>query len=214
MVVLEFALLVFTNIAFLPAVFTAYKRKYYAESVVYFAICFFSSFYHACDAGENIVSFCLVRVSVLQFSDFFTGILSIYFTIIAMANMPKNLTRVFQTFGTILIAFGTALDKTSLWVFALPFIFGFVVMCISWFCQYRKTKCLYPSKRYLIVTFPLGCIVVISGLLMYALLETVRNYKYVHSLWHVMMALSIVILLPSRNSLSESGSKIVDDGSS
>lgn len=213
MVVLEFALLVFSNAAFLAATFTAYTREYYAESVVYFSTFFFSSFYHACDAGENMISFCLVRVSVLQFSDFFSGILSVWFTLIAMAHVPKPLTLIFQTFGTILIAFGTALDKTSLWVFALPFICGLVITGCSWYFQYIKTKVIYPSKRYLLIMFPTGCVLVGSGLLMYALLETIQNYKYIHSLWHVLMALSIVILLPDRNNMSSSESVIVDDRS-
>ncbi|KAF5294042.1 hypothetical protein FQR65_LT10945 [Abscondita terminalis] len=60
MIILELLLLVLSNLAFLPAVYVAYRRHYYVEAVVYFSTFFFSSFYHACDAGENIYTFCMM----------------------------------------------------------------------------------------------------------------------------------------------------------
>lgn len=197
MILLELLLLVLSNLGFLPVSYVAYKRRYKAEAIVYLSTFIFSSFYHACDAGDNTISFCLVRLSVLQYADFYCGLLSIWVTLIAMAYLSNKLTSILHVTGCILIGFGTTYNKTSLYVFLLPFIIGLVILLISWYLKYRKTGRMFPSKRYVCFILPIGIAVVSIALIMYALLQTQSNYKYLHSLWHVMMALGVVILLPN-----------------
>jgi len=59
----------------------------------------------------------------------------------------------------------------------------------------RKRGC-FPSKKYWLLCLPLGVTFAAGGLLSYAFFETEDNYKFVHSLWHIVMAISIVFLLP------------------
>ncbi|XP_025829170.1 post-GPI attachment to proteins factor 6-like [Agrilus planipennis] len=67
-IVVEMVLLTLSNLMFVPAVYLAIKRHYYIESLTYTLLCLSSTFYHACDAGENIISYCLIRLNILLFS--------------------------------------------------------------------------------------------------------------------------------------------------
>lgn len=199
LVVIELLLLVFSNFAFLPAVYIAFKRKYYIESVTYFAMCFFSTFYHACDAGENIISFCIVKWEALQFGDFFCALLSIWVTLIAMADIPQLSGSIAHMVGSIILAFCTNINKKALWIFALPFITGLVIVTVSWYYKYRKIRQRFGNKRYLMVNLPIAIVLVGAGLLLYAFFQTEENYKYLHSIWHILMAVALVFVLPKSN---------------
>lgn len=47
-------MLTLSNLAFVAALCVAIRRFYYTEAVVYAAVMFFSTFYHACEAGEEV----------------------------------------------------------------------------------------------------------------------------------------------------------------
>lgn len=199
MVVLELCLLVLSNLMFIPAIYIAFRRKYYIESISYFSIFLFSTFYHACDAGENIISYCIVRMEALQFGDFFCALLSIWVTLIAIADLPQLPTSICHMVGAIVLAFCTNINRTSLWIFALPFVTGLGVLAFSWFLKYRKIKQRFVARRFLMVNIPVGSALVIIGLVLYAFLETADNYKYLHSCWHVLIAMALLIILPKPN---------------
>lgn len=191
-------LLTLSNLLFIPSIYYAVRREYYTESVIYFFAMFFSTFYHACDSGEEEYSFCLVKIGVLQFCDFYCGLLAIWVTLIAMSNVRQTLVSLLHMFGAILLAFGTELNKQSLWVFLAPALTGVCIISASWSFRCRKTKKWFPSKNYLALYLPLGTILVMIGLVCYAFLQTKHNYHIVHSVWHMVMALSLLCLLPNR----------------
>ncbi|EFA06895.2 post-GPI attachment to proteins factor 6 [Tribolium castaneum] len=199
MIVIELLLLVLSNLMFLPTVYVAYRRKYYVEAIVYFAICFFSTFYHACDAGENVISFCITRLGALQFADFYCALLAIWVTLIAIADLPSYWPTMCHITGAIILSFTTTINKTGIWGFLLPVISGLVIIAINWFLKWKRVKRLFLHKRYLYVFIPLGMLVVCVGLTIFIFLETSNNYKYLHSLWHVLMAVGVMILLPQPN---------------
>ncbi|KRT82256.1 hypothetical protein AMK59_3345, partial [Oryctes borbonicus] len=197
MLVLELCLLVISNLIFVPATYFAFKRKYYVEMIVYASAFLSSSFYHMCDAGENVISVCVVRLEVLQFSDFFSGLLAIWVTLIAMAYIPYPWSSISHISGSLILAFGTTLAKQSLWVFILPVVAGIVIIAARWIYLYKKTGRCFPNKTYLKIYLPIALVISAAGLLMYALFQTRSNYKYLHSLWHISMGLGIIIILPN-----------------
>lgn len=75
---------------FLVSVVFAIRRKHYPQAMVYAATMLFSALYHACDSGEDEYSFCLVRLSAMQFADFYCGLLSIWITLLAIANVREG----------------------------------------------------------------------------------------------------------------------------
>lgn len=193
-------LLTLSNLLFIPSIYMAFRRRYYTESIIYFFAMFFSIFYHACDSGEDEYSFCLVKIGVLQFCDFYCGLLAIWVTLIAMAHLPQHFVSLLHMFGAILLAFGTELNKQSLWVFLAPALTGICLISTSWGLRCAKTRKWFPARRYLIIFMPFGMVLVMVGLVCYAFLQTKQNYHIVHSIWHMVMALSIMCLLPSRKS--------------
>ncbi|CAL4067786.1 unnamed protein product [Meganyctiphanes norvegica] len=187
-------LLTLSNLFFLPAIFLALKRKYYAEALVYTFTMFFSTFYHACD--QDAYSFCLMPLNTMQFCDFYSAIMSFWVTLIAMADLHHSVYSVLHMAGALVIALGVEYDRTGLWVFAIPASSAFIIMTVSWVWHCKKQHQCYPSKRYWLVCLIPGTILAVTGLICYAFLETLDNYHYIHSAWHATMALSILCILP------------------
>lgn len=160
---------------------------------------FFSTFYHACDSEDDAYTFCLFRLGVLQFCDFYCGLMSIWVTLIAMAHFNNRYVSISHICGAILLAFGTIFNKQALWVFLMPAISGLVLIGISWGLRCRKTRKLFPAKKYLVRFMPIGTFLVLMGLISFAFLQTKDNYWFVHSIWHAIMAVSVIFLLPSEN---------------
>ncbi|XP_039314287.1 post-GPI attachment to proteins factor 6 isoform X2 [Solenopsis invicta] len=198
-ILLQLLALTFSNFAFLGSIYVAIRREYFTEAVAYVAVMFFSTFYHACEAGEEIYSVCIMRLSVLQFCDFFNALLAIWVTLVAMASFGPRLTAFCQVAGAIVLAMGAEMDRTALWVFLLPAVTGSALIGLSWGLRCRRKRTIrYPSRPYRTIYFPAGVLLVSLGLICYAFLQTRRNYYLVHSLWHICVAIGVILLLPKR----------------
>ncbi|XP_067012375.2 post-GPI attachment to proteins factor 6 [Anabrus simplex] len=191
-------LLTLSNMFFIPAIVIAIRRKLWTESFVYSCTMFFSTFYHACEAGEDVYSFCIMKLGVLQFCDFYTAILSLWVTLLCMADLTFTWKSLAHMVGAVGIALGTEYDRTSLAVFLVPAFIGLSILGYQWGSRCRRQKACYPKRHYWLFYFSVGLILVFIGLICYSFLQTRSNYKYIHSLWHALMAVSIVFLLPMK----------------
>ncbi|XP_013081009.2 post-GPI attachment to proteins factor 6-like isoform X2 [Biomphalaria glabrata] len=191
-------LLTLSNLFFLPAIIIALKRRFILEACVYTYTMFFSTFYHACD-GDRLALYrlCIASYEVLQASDFFGSYCSIWYTLIAMAQIRfLRLAHVLQTIGAFFIFVGVVYDRRSVCMIIVPLLCGIVLIGVSWGIKMYKRKKLYPSwKRYAFFLLP-GCVLAATGGSVFIFLETTENYKYLHSFWHVCVALCICFLLP------------------
>ncbi|XP_020277842.1 transmembrane protein 8B [Pseudomyrmex gracilis] len=198
-ILLQLLALTFSNFAFCGSIYVAIRREYFTEAVAYAAVMFFSTFYHACEAGEDVYSMCIMRLSVLQFCDFFNALLAIWVTLVAMASLGPRFTAFCQVAGAIVLAMGAEMDRTALWVFLLPAVTGSALIGLSWGLRCRiKRTVRYPSRPYRIIYLPAGFFLVALGLICYAFLQTRRNYYLVHSFWHICVAIGVILLLPKR----------------
>ncbi|XP_029172482.1 post-GPI attachment to proteins factor 6 isoform X3 [Nylanderia fulva] len=198
-ILLQLLALTFSNLAFLGSIYVAIRREYFTEAVAYAAVMFFSTFYHACEAGEDVYGVCIMRLSVLQFCDFFNALLAIWVTLVAMASFGPRVTAFCQVAGAIVLAMGAEMDRTALWVFLLPAVTGSALIGLSWGFRCRRKRTIrYPSRPYRTIYFPAGFLLVSLGLVCYAFLQTRKNYYLVHSLWHVCVAIGVILLLPKR----------------
>ncbi|XP_032688174.1 transmembrane protein 8B-like isoform X2 [Odontomachus brunneus] len=198
-ILLQLLILTFSNFAFVGSIYVAVRREYFTEALSYAAVMFFSTFYHACEAGEDVYGVCIMRPSVLQFCDFFNALLAIWVTLVAMASLRPQLTAFCQVAGAIVLAMGAEMDRTALWVFLLPAVTGSAMIGLFWGYRCRRKQTIrYPSRPYRTIYFPAGLLIVSLGLVSYAFLQTRRNYYLVHSLWHVCVAIGVILLLPKR----------------
>ncbi|XP_064604892.1 transmembrane protein 8B-like [Liolophura sinensis] len=193
----EALLLTLSNLFFFPAIILALYRRFYAEALVYFCTMFFSSFYHACD-GNRVLSYCITSFDTLSACDFFGSVLSFWVTLTAMLQLKEPYLPTLMMAGAIGLIYGVMEDKHSLWLFVAPAISGVTLLIIFWGLRCFKRRGWYPSwRRYVFFLLP-GVVCAGIGISLFAFVETEKNYKYVHSVWHVTMAMSIVFVLPPR----------------
>jgi len=204
-------LLVMSNVFFVPAVYIAVKRKLYAEGLVYLVTMLFSSFYHACDQSGG--QFCITKYEILQYSDFFSSILAFWVTLVAMAELPIAFIPLCHMTGVFVITFGMQIDKMCLISISIPLILGVIIPIFTHTYRIFQTrKCKKPSRRTL-----LGLLFAITGLLLYSFIETEKNYQYIHSIWHIIMATALILLLPmakSKETTSSTDASVNDDSES
>ncbi|XP_013784143.2 transmembrane protein 8B-like isoform X2 [Limulus polyphemus] len=187
-------LLTLSNIFFIPAIVLAFYRHYYIEGIVFFLTMSSSMFYHACDT--EIKTFCLMRLSLLQYCDFYLAVLALWVTLIAMANLSETLRSFAHMGGAVGIAIAVEYDRTGLWTFVIPAAVGFCILSVSWVYHCRQQHSCYPKMKTWFLCILPGALFAAGGVVLFAILETQNNYTYVHSAWHATMALSVLFLLP------------------
>lgn len=188
-------LLTLSNFLFILSIYVACIRLYYTEAMMYMLTMVFSTFYHACDAPSQ-VAYCIVRGNILQFGDFYCGLMSFWVTLLAMSIICERLRSFLQLIGAIVIALLTTWNMHSIASFLLPVAIGAMVLFVSWYIDYRKNRNMRYPRSYYMRYMPVGLTLVSVGLICYAFLQTEQNYKIVHSMWHMIIALSVCFLLP------------------
>ncbi|XP_060587840.1 post-GPI attachment to proteins factor 6-like [Ruditapes philippinarum] len=190
-------LLTLSNLFFVPSIIVALYRRYFTEAAVYTYTMFWSAIYHACDASD-LVYYCLLDYDLLSFADFLGSIYSFWVTMLAMAVIPTKVRTFAQALGALGVAVGVEYKRHGIFAFALPAGIAAIVMFGSWGLQCKRRRKLFPQKRYILLHLIPGVILAFTGMGIFAFLETEENYKYTHSCWHVAMSLSVVFLLPGR----------------
>ncbi|KAK3793150.1 hypothetical protein RRG08_024981 [Elysia crispata] len=188
-------LLTMSNLAFLPGIGLAIYRRFYIEAFVYAYNMFFSTFYHACDTSR-IYQLCILEYNTLSFADFFASLMSFWVTLMAMARLKAYGRALLHVCGAVLIALGEVHNRHGLLEQMLPLAVGIAVMLLSWGLETYRRRKLFPSRHRLLKFVLPGVALAVLGLVLNLALETQENYKYVHSMWHILEATAICFLLP------------------
>ncbi|EFN79045.1 Transmembrane protein 8, partial [Harpegnathos saltator] len=194
--VLSVTMLTLSNAFFIPAIYLAAKRKLYAEGLVYLATMLFSSFYHACD--QNNGGFCIIKYEVLQYSDFFSSILAFWVTLVAMAKLTSKFASMCHMTGVFVIMTAVQVNKMCLISILVPLSMGILILIFMYiYRNFHAEKWEKPKGKTII-----GLLLAITGMLLYSFAETEKNYAYIHSMWHIVMAISLIFLLPPKRTTS------------
>ncbi|KAK2908594.1 hypothetical protein QQF64_001518 [Cirrhinus molitorella] len=191
-------LLTFSNFFFIPPIVVALYRGYHVEAAIYFFTMFFSTFYHACDQ-PGVTVMCIMDYDALQFCDFLGSVVSVWVTIVCMARLQDPVKYLLFMVGTLIISMAMQLDRRGLWNLLGPVLFALVIMVTSWVYRGVKRHQCYPPlwRRWVLFLLP-GIVSALIGVCVYVFAQTDSNYYYTHSIWHVMVATSVVFLLPPR----------------
>ncbi|XP_067912260.1 post-GPI attachment to proteins factor 6 isoform X2 [Heterodontus francisci] len=189
-------LLTLSNLMFIPPIMIAVHRCYFVEASVYLFTMFFSTFYHACDQ-PGIAVMCIMEYDTLQYCDFLGSVLSVWVTILCMARLKSVLKYVLFILGSLLIAMSLQLDRRGLWNLLGPCLVALCIMVTAWVSRGVKRRHCYPPtwKRWVFFLLP-GIGAALIAVAVYGFLETKENYYYTHSIWHILVAGSVVFLLP------------------
>ena len=199
-------LLTLSNLAFAPAVALAVRHRLFAEGLVYFAAMSFSTLYHVCDevtgafaeAPAALQDMCVplfMEREVLQFCDFYAATLSMWVTLVALLRNPE-LTPLLDVFGALLVAVLVQNNRTGLEVFVVPVTLGLFLLLTAFLVRTKRRGRLYRPSRKFVTHIGLAlAFSSVAGCLM-AFAATTRNYAYVHSVWHVLLAVSLAFLVP------------------
>jgi len=190
--------LTLSNLMFLPAIVLAIHRRLYIEGLIYFFNMFFSTFYHACD--QEINKFCIFKYDGLQLSDFIGSYASFVVTIITMAIIPSSIKAFLFVLGLLTCIVINSRDRFDHIQFIMLISASFTFTIVTWAFVSIKRRRLHPSYKRLILVTP-GFLLALTGLILFAFCETEDNYWYIHSLWHIFIASSILFFLPHKKSL-------------
>ncbi|XP_072297248.1 post-GPI attachment to proteins factor 6 isoform X2 [Eucyclogobius newberryi] len=196
--ILAALMLTISNLFFIPAIVVAVRRCYICEASVYLFTMFFSTFYHACDQ-PGVAVMCIMDYDALQYCDFLGSVCSIWVTILCMARIKDTFKYALFMLGALLLAMSMQLDRKGLWNMLGPVFCALLILVAAW--VYRGVKrhhCYPPSwRRWVFFLLP-GALCALIAVSVFVFAQTEDNYYYTHSLWHVLVAVCVVFLMPPK----------------
>lgn len=171
-------LLVFSNLAILPATYRAHKMKLHFEATVYACVCLGSALYHLCDEG----CFCVASYSSLHLLDFLLSFYAIVVTVVYSVGHSGWSKDVANLVALLVLVFANSQNST-LGVY-LPF--GILLTTLMFLPLVRDRALLLPPFHNRIAWCGLlgaGFLLIVALTCQYAIVSN-NNYFYVHSIWH------------------------------
>ncbi|XP_014861313.1 PREDICTED: protein myomaker isoform X3 [Poecilia mexicana] len=173
-----------SSLVFLPAASVAAKRGFHTEAMVYFFTMFFTAIYHACD-GPGLSILCFMRYDILEYFSVYGTALSMWVTLVALGDFDEPQRSTISMFGVLTIAVRIYQDRWGYGIYSGPIGSAVFIITIKWLQKMKQLRAIYPEKS------------------VYTQQEW--DYAYVHSFYHLSLAVSFVLLLPKKNRYAGSG---------
>ncbi|NXF18866.1 MYMK protein, partial [Rhodinocichla rosea] len=186
-----------SSLVFLPTISIAAKRRFHMEAMVYFFTMFFVAFYHVCD-GPGLSVLCFMRYDILEYFSIYGTALSIWVSLMALAEFDEPKRSTFIMFGVLTIAVRIYHNRWGYGVYSGPIGTAVLVITVRWLQKMKEKKGLYPDKS--VYTQQIGpgfCFGALALMLRFFFEEW--DYTYVHSFYHCALAMALVLLLPKEN---------------
>ncbi|XP_005990668.1 protein myomaker [Latimeria chalumnae] len=192
-----------SSLVFLPAISIAAKRRFHMEAMVYFFTMFFVAIYHACD-GPGLSVLCFMRYDILEYFSIYGTALSMWVTLIALAEFDEPKRSTLVIFGVLTIAVRIYQDRWGYGVYSGPIGTAVFIITVKWLKTMKEKKSLFPDRSvYAQQVGPGFCFGALALMLRFYFEEW--DYAYVHSFYHCSLAMSFVLMLPKLNKQGGSG---------
>nr|XP_045372266.1 protein myomaker [Camelus bactrianus] len=174
-----------SSLALLPAVSVAAKRRFHMEAMVYLFTMFFVALYHACN-GPGLSILCFLRLDVLEYFSVYGTALSMWVSLMALADFDEPKRSTFVMLGVLTIAVRTYHDRWGYGVYSGPIGAAVLIIAAKWV---RRGGGSWRD----------GLQGGAEAADRSSLLLQDWEYTYVHSFYHCALAMSFVLLLPKVN---------------
>nr|XP_013049438.1 protein myomaker isoform X1 [Anser cygnoides] len=134
-----------STLVFLPTISIAAKRRFHMEAMVYFFTMFFVAIYHACD-GPGLSVLCFMRYDILEYFSIYGTALSIWVSLMALAEFDEPKRSTFVMFGVLTIAVRIYHDRWGYGVYSGPIGTAVLAITVKWLQKMKEKKGLYPDK--------------------------------------------------------------------
>ncbi|KAM6930778.1 protein myomaker [Xenentodon cancila] len=192
-----------SSLVFLPTASVATKRGFHMEAMVYFFTMFFTAVYHTCDApGLSIV--CFMRYDVLEYFSVYGTALSMWVTLIALGDFDEPQRSSLTMFGVLTTAVRIYQDRWGYGIYSGPIGSAVFIITVKWLQKMKQLRAVYPEKSVYTQQVGPGCCFGALALMLRFYFEE-WDYAYVHSFYHLSLAVSFVLLLPKKNRYAGNG---------
>ncbi|XP_006640586.2 protein myomaker [Lepisosteus oculatus] len=192
-----------SSLAFMPAISVAAKRGFHMEAMVYFFTMFFAAIYHACD-GPGLTILCFMKYEILEYFSVYGTAIAMWVTLIALGDFDEPKRSSLTMFGILTSAVRIYQDRWGYGVYSGPIGTAVLMITVKWLQKMKEKKGLYPEKSvYTQQVGPGFCFGALALMLKFYFEEW--DYAYVHSFYHLALAIAFILILPKSNRLGGNG---------
>ncbi|XP_034086158.1 protein myomaker [Gymnodraco acuticeps] len=192
-----------SSLVFLPTASVAAKRGFHMEAMVYFFTMFFTAIYHACD-GPGLSILCFMRYDVLEYFSVYSTALSMWVTLIALGDFDEPQRSSVTMFGVLTTAVRIYQDRWGYGIYSGPIGSAVFIITVKWLQKMKQLRAVYPEKSVYTQQVGPGCCFGALALMLRFYFEE-WDYAYVHSFYHLSLAVSFILLLPKKNRYAGTG---------